>query len=114
MRNSLRASIPDDLMRARIEALKSKREELQARVADLERHLQRLEVSQEQEAQAVAFAERVKHGLGHLDFAGRQQLLRLLVEDVTCKEGMAVVRTIIPLPHAQEKVQLHATPPEGV
>jgi site-specific DNA recombinase len=105
--------IPDDLMRNRMEALKAEREEVQARVVDLERRLGQLEVTEEQETQALAFAERVKDGLKNLVFAQRQQMLRLLVEDVTCYEGKAIIRTIIP-PPAEEKVHLYTTPGAGI
>ena len=105
--------IPDDRMQARMEALKAEREELQRRAGDLDRQLIRLEMTQEQEAQALTFAYRVRDGLNHLDFAGRQQLLRLVLEDVACYDGRAVVHTIIPTHSSQEKGQLCPTPREG-
>ncbi len=75
-------------------------------VAELERRLQRLDVGREQEARALDFAERLRGGLEEMDFARRQELLRLLVEDVTCTHGRALVRTIIPLEEQTDGEQL--------
>ena len=105
--------IPDDGMRARMESLKAEREALRERLAGLEHRLQRLVVTGKQESQALAFAEQVRSGLEHLTFAEKQQLLRLLVEDVMCYPGKAVVHTIIP-PPSDEKAQVHTTPLSGV
>ncbi len=105
--------IPDDRMRQRMEALKAEEDMLQRRVAELERQLTRLEVTQEQESQALAFAQRVRDGLDHLDFAGRQQLLRLVLEDVTCYDSRAVIRTIIPTGASDETGQLCPPHREG-
>lgn len=105
--------IPDDRMQARMEALKAEQAGLQPRVAELERQLLRLQVTQEQEAQALAFAQKVSDGLEHLDFAGRQQLIRLVVENVTCYDDQAVVRTIIPTATSDATGQLCPSPREG-
>lgn len=102
--------IPDDRMRSRMDALKSEREDLEQRARELERQLMRLEMTEDQEAQVLAFAERVSQGLANLTFAERQELLRLLVEDVTCYDDKAVIHTIIPTPSAEEKLQLHTSP----
>ena len=88
--------VPDDQMRTRMESLKAEREVLRERLAELEHRLQRLVVTEEQESQALAFAEQVRNSLEHLTFAEKQRLLRLLVEDVMCYPGKAVVHTIIP------------------
>ena len=105
--------IPDDLMRSRMDHLKFEKEELGHRVRELERQLTALELTEEQEAQALAFAERVRSGLGNLSFAEKQELFRLLVEDVTCYEDKAVIRTIIPVPPSppsEEKLHLYTRP----
>lgn len=56
-------------------------------MSDLERRLAQLEVTEEQETRALGFAERVRDGLKNLVFAQWQQMLCLLVEDVTCYEA---------------------------
>ena len=106
--------IPDDLMRSRMDALKSEKEDLECRGGELERQLTSLELTEEQEAQALAFADRVRSGLGNLEFAEKQELFRLLVEDVTCYDDKAVIHTIIPVPPpsspSEEKLQLYTSP----
>ena len=44
----------------------------------------------------LAFAQKVQSGLDKLDFSQRQELMRLLIEDVTCTREGVQVRTIIP------------------
>ena len=51
--------IPDDRMRARMSALQQEGEDLKAKAAELELRLSELELTEEQEANAVSFAERV-------------------------------------------------------
>jgi len=106
--------IPDDLMRSRMDVLKTEKEDLERRAGELERQLTALEMTEEQEAQALAFAEKVRSGLGSLDFAEKQELFRLLVEDVTCYDDKAVIHTIIPVPPpsppSEEKLQLYTSP----
>lgn len=80
--------------------------ELQVRAAQLEQRLSRLELTAEQEASAVRFAERARMGLAHLTYNERQELMRLLVEDVTCEREHAVVRTVIPLDDGKSDVSL--------
>jgi len=106
--------VPDDRMRIRMDALKTDKEELERRAQELERQLTTLELTEEQEAQALAFAEKVRNGLTNLEFAERQELLRLLVEDVTCYDDKAIIHTIIPPSPSEEKMQLHTSPRQGV
>jgi hypothetical protein len=81
-------------------------------VAEFKRQLQRLEVGREQEVRALEFAERLRGGLEHLDLGGKQELLRLLVEEVTCAHDQVLVRTIIPLTGQTNNEQL-CTPALG-
>ena len=64
------------------------------------------------EANALRFAEHVRAGLDNLTFAERQELMRLLIEDVTCQWGKAPVRTAIPVDKAGGDVSL-CTPIRG-
>ena len=105
--------IPDESMRMQMEALKSERVALSEKVAELERGLARLELTEEQESQALDFAEQVRDGLERLDFSGRQQFMRLVLEDVTCYDGRAVVHTIIPPRPSVDAVHLQPRLREG-
>ena len=49
-------------------ALNDELEDLQGQVADLERQLSRPEVTEDQEARAVAVAQRMREGLKHMTF----------------------------------------------
>ena len=55
--------IPDRLMEPRMRTLQAELEELVERISELEGRLSRLELTEEQEAQALRFAERVQQGL---------------------------------------------------
>ena len=98
--------VPDDLMKVRMDTLRQEEAELEARVGELEGRLSRLELTDEQEASALRFAERVIKGLDNLTFSERQELLHLFVEDITYKSGEAVVRSIIPMHNAEDKLLL--------
>ena len=98
--------IPDDLMAVRMKGLSQESEELTSVIHDLETKLSQLELTTHQEESAIRFAERVNSGLENLDFEGRQQLIRLLVEDVTCHPDRAVVRTIVPTDPPDDDMRL--------
>ena len=87
--------IPGGLIRPRLEQLQEETATAEAKAAEIGRRRRGLEMSGREEAAVRSFAERVGQGLGALDFAGRQQILRLLVEGVTNNDAEAVVRTII-------------------
>ena len=88
--------IPDLRMKSRMGALEREYEESVAGIAELEHRKSRLKLSEGEEANALRFAERMIDGLANLTFSERQQVLQLLVEDVTLRDDHAVVRTIIP------------------
>lgn len=75
--------------RRRLE-LQQQQAELKARRAELANH-NRLR------SRITTFAHRVRRGLEQLDFAGRQRLLRLLVEEVRVTGGRVRIRLRIPL-----------------
>ncbi len=106
--------IPEELIRPRLEQLREEAATAEAKTAEIGRRLRGLEVSGSEEAAVRSFAERMGRGLSALDFAGRQEVLRLLVEDVTINDAEAVVRTIIPIEHAttpEDTMQLCPAPP---
>ncbi len=89
--------IPDDKMREWMESLQTEERELTDRVQELERRLSRLELTEEQENNAVRFAECTGWGLNNLKFGERRELVQLLVEDIRWVDSTAEVHTIIPL-----------------
>lgn len=87
----------DFMMREEMESIQKEQGELGKRRADLERQLARWSLPQDQEAYIKSLAERVDQGLDNLDFNGKQELLRLLVERVLYKGQAVEILTIIPL-----------------
>lgn len=70
---------------------------LDVREAELRGQLERRIITDEQEDQIRNLVQRVSAGLEVLDFAGRQELLRLLVERVLYDGQKLEIQTIIPL-----------------
>ncbi len=64
---------------------------------ELQRQLEKGLITGEQEDQIRNLTRRVSAGLEVLDFAGRQELLRLLVEKVFYDRQKLEIQTIIPL-----------------
>jgi len=87
----------DFMMREDMELIQSEQGELEKRKAELERQLAQRFLTQNQETQIKSLADRIGIGLGNLDFTGRQELLRLLIEKV-CFSGESIeIQTIIPM-----------------
>ena len=87
----------DFMMREDMELIENEQRELGKRKAELERQLNRRLLTQNQEAQIKSLAQNISAGLESLDFTGKQELLRLLVEKV-CYNGQNIeILTIIPL-----------------
>jgi hypothetical protein len=105
--------IPDEKMREWMDASNEERESLESRANELDGRLSRLELSEKQEANAIEFAGQVARGLDRLPFAERQELMQLLVEDITCQGGEVVVRTIIPADGTDKSVSLCSPIREG-
>ena len=104
--------IPDHRMKSRMGALEREYEEAVAGIAELEHRKSRPQLSEREEANAFRFAKRMAEGLANLTFSERQQVLRLLVEDVTLRDDHAVVRIIIPTEGTEEGSAL-CTPVRG-
>ncbi len=87
----------DFMMREDMELIQKEQAELEKRKAELERQLAQRLLTQNHEAQIRSLAERIGTGLDNLDFTGKQELLRLLVEKVFYNGHSIEILTIIPL-----------------
>lgn len=87
----------DFMMREDMELIQKEQGELEKRKAELERQLAQRFLTQNQETHIRSLAEKISLGLNNLDFAGKQELLRLLVEKVLYNGQSIEILTIIPL-----------------
>ena len=87
----------DFMMREEMEQIEKEQGELEKRKTELERHLAQKFLTQNQETHIKSLVERLSVGLNNLDFMGKQELLRLLVEKVFYDEQGVEILTIIPL-----------------
>ncbi len=87
----------DFMMREDMELIQKEQGELERRKAELERQLAQKFLAQNQEAHIKSLAEKISIGLDNLDFTGKQELLRLLVEKVFYNGQSIEMLTIIPL-----------------
>ena len=85
----------DFMMREDMELIQKEQGELEKRKAELERQLTQRQLTQSQEARIRSFAEKISTGLDILDFAGRQELMRLLVEKVLYDGQGVEIQTIL-------------------
>jgi site-specific DNA recombinase len=92
----------DFMMRAEMELIQKEQDELERRKAELERQLVQRFLTENQEAQIRRLAKDMCTGLDHLDFSGKQELLRLLVEKVIYDGKSIEIQTII-----RPREQLH-------
>jgi len=87
----------DFMMREDMELIQKEQGELEKRKAELERQLAQRQLTQSQEARIRSLTEKNGAGLDNLDFAGKQELLRLLIEKVLYDGQGVEIQTIIPL-----------------
>jgi len=87
----------DFMMREDMELIQKEQGELERRKTELERQLAQRFLTQNQEAHIRSLAEKISIGLDNLDFTGKQELLRLLVEKVFYNGQSIEILTIIPL-----------------
>jgi site-specific DNA recombinase len=85
----------DFMMREDMDLIQKEQGELEKRKSELERQLAQRQLTESQEARIRSFAEKISSGLDTLDFAGRQELLRLLVEKVIFNGQVVEIQTII-------------------
>ena len=87
----------DFMMREDMELIQKEQGELEKRKAELEGQLAQRFLTQNQEAHIRSLTEKISIGLDNLDFTGKQELLRLLVEKVFYNGQSIEILTIIPL-----------------
>jgi site-specific DNA recombinase len=87
----------DFMMREDMERIQKEQGELEKRKTELERQLAQRQLTQSQEAQIRSLTEKISTGLDNLDFAGKQELMRLLIERVLYDGHGVEIQTIITL-----------------
>ncbi len=87
----------DFMMREDMELIQKEQGESEKQEAKLERQLTQRQLTQSQEARIRSLTEKIGIGLDNLDFAGKQELLRLLIEKVLYNGQGVEILTIIPL-----------------
>ena len=87
----------DFMMREDMELIQKEQGELEKRKAELERQLAGKLLTQNNEEQVRSLMEKISIGLDNLDFTGKQELLRLLVEKIFYNGQNVEILTIIPL-----------------
>ena len=92
----------DFMMREDMEAIQKEQAELEKRKMELDRQLTQRNLTDNQEVQIRSLMEKMDAGLDCLDFTGKQDLLRLLVEKVLHNGEEVEIQTIIP-----QREQLH-------
>ncbi len=88
---------PDFMMKEEMGRVEKEKIVVEARIFELQRYLEKRLLTDKQENQVRNLVKRVSTGLDSLDFAGRQELLRLLVEKVFYDGQKLEIQTIIPL-----------------
>ena len=87
----------DFMMREDMELIQKEQGELEKRKVELERQLARRSLTQDSEVRIRSLMEKISIGLDNLDFTGKQELLRLLVEKVFYDGQSVEILTIIPV-----------------
>ena len=87
----------DFMMRDDMEQIQKEQGELEKRKAELEKQLTQRQLTQTQEDRIRGLTKKIGEGLDNLDFSGKQELLRLLVERVIYNEQSIEIQTIIPV-----------------
>lgn len=87
--------VNDFMMREDMELIQKEERELGARRAELERQLTQRELTASQEVRIKSLIQQLSAGLDSLDFHGRQEILRLLVEKVVYDGQSIEIQTII-------------------
>jgi site-specific DNA recombinase len=85
----------DFMMREDMERIQKEQEEVGKRKSELERQLAQRQLTENQEARIRRFTEKIGTGLETLEFTGRQELMRLLIERVLFNGQVVEIQTII-------------------
>ena len=101
----------DFMMREDMELIQKEQGELEKRKVELERQLAQRQLTQTQESRIRSLVEKIGMGLDNLDFSGKQEILRLLIERVIYREQSIEIQTIIPV--GEELHPLHRGGPRG-
>jgi hypothetical protein len=88
------------MMREDMELIQKEQGELETRKYELERQLTQRFLTENHKVQIRRLAEDMGAGLDHLEFGGKQELLRLLVEKIIYDGQSIEIQTII-RPHEQ-------------
>ncbi len=99
----------DFMMREDMEAIQKEQAELEKRKMELDRQLTQRNLTKNQETQIRDLMEKMGTGLDCLDFTGKQDLLRILVEKVLHNGEEVEIQTIIP-----QREQLHPIQRRGL
>ena len=86
----------DFMMREDMEAIQKELTELEKRKDELERQLAQRNITEYQEAQLRSFVSKIGAGLDHLDFKGKQELPRTLIDKVLYNGRNIEIQTIVP------------------
>jgi len=86
----------DFMMREDMETIQKDQSEVEKRKEQLERQLAQRSMTEHQEAQLKSFVSKIGTGLDKLDFKGKQELLRTLVEKALFNGQNIEIQTIIP------------------
>ncbi len=85
----------DFMLREDMELIQKEQADTEKRKVELERQLAQRQLTGSQEARIRSFAKKILTGLDTLDFAGRQELMRLLIEKVLFDGQGVEIQTII-------------------
>jgi len=85
----------DFMMREDMELIQKEQADIEKRKVELERQLAQRQLTESQEVRIRSFTEKISTGLDTLDFAGRQELMRLLIEKVIFDGQGVEILTII-------------------
>ena len=94
---------PDFMMREEMERVSGERATAEQRSRELETQLARLDRALSYKGQIQDLARRLTGGLEHMDFNGRREMLRLLVDEVVYDEGLLTIKTVLPLEQLHPK-----------
>jgi hypothetical protein len=86
----------DFMMQEDMELIEKEQRETETRKVELERQLSRRLMTTKHKAATRKMMDKLSTGLSNLDFNGRQQLLRLLIENKVYDGQNIGIKTIIP------------------
>ena len=95
----------DFMMREETERVHQEGATAEQRRGELERQLAHLDKALHYRGQVEDLARRLNQGLDQMDFGQRQELLRLLVDEVIYEDGDVTIKTIIPLDGQEQRLQ---------